>query len=142
MATDVKASKRIDHERLVHFVQAAFEKLGVPGDVCKKLCNLPKGLILVTGATGSGKSTTLASMVDFINTPKLTSCYADLTETVRRGGTVRGSGMNEAEMDAWVTFAKSMMPLMKGASGQGVECFNIAFGFDRTTALVGPVQWP
>src|SRR3989454_8905006 len=32
--------------------------------------------------------------------------------------------------------------LMKGASGQGVECFNIAFGFDRTTALVGPVQWP
>jgi N-acetyl-gamma-glutamyl-phosphate reductase len=32
--------------------------------------------------------------------------------------------------------------LMKGASGQGVECFNIAFGFDRTTGLVGTVQWP
>ena len=32
--------------------------------------------------------------------------------------------------------------LVKGASGQGVECFNIAFGFDRTEALVGPVQWP
>ena len=32
--------------------------------------------------------------------------------------------------------------LMKGASGQGVECFNIAFGFDRKTALVGPAQWP
>jgi len=32
--------------------------------------------------------------------------------------------------------------LVKGASGQGVECFNIACGFDRTTALVGPVQWP
>ena len=32
--------------------------------------------------------------------------------------------------------------LLKGASGQGVECFNLAFGFDRTTALVGPVQWP
>ncbi len=32
--------------------------------------------------------------------------------------------------------------LVKGASGQGVECFNIAFGFDRTTALTGPVQWP
>ena len=30
MATDMKASKRIDHERLVRFVQAAFEKLGVP----------------------------------------------------------------------------------------------------------------
>jgi len=32
--------------------------------------------------------------------------------------------------------------LVKGASGQGLECFNIAFGFDRTTALVSPVQWP
>ena len=32
--------------------------------------------------------------------------------------------------------------LVKGASGQGVECFNIAFGFDRKTALTGPVQWP
>lgn len=32
--------------------------------------------------------------------------------------------------------------LLKGASGQGVECFNIASGFERTTALEGPVQWP
>ena len=32
--------------------------------------------------------------------------------------------------------------LVKGASGQGVECFNIAFGFDRTTALEMPLQWP
>jgi N-acetyl-gamma-glutamyl-phosphate reductase len=32
--------------------------------------------------------------------------------------------------------------LLKGASGQGVECFNIAFGFDRTTALEMPLQWP
>jgi N-acetyl-gamma-glutamyl-phosphate reductase len=32
--------------------------------------------------------------------------------------------------------------LLKGASGQGVECFNIAFGFERTTALTWPVQWP
>jgi N-acetyl-gamma-glutamyl-phosphate reductase len=32
--------------------------------------------------------------------------------------------------------------LVKGASGQGVECFNIAFGFERTTALEGPIQWP
>lgn len=36
-------------------------------DILKKLCALPKGLILVTGPTGSGKSTTLAAMVDYIN---------------------------------------------------------------------------
>jgi len=32
--------------------------------------------------------------------------------------------------------------LVKGASGQGVECFNIAFGFSRTEGLEGPLQWP
>ncbi len=32
--------------------------------------------------------------------------------------------------------------LIKGASGQGVECFNIAFGFDRATALESTIQWP
>jgi twitching motility protein PilT len=35
--------------------------------VCKHLTSLAKGLVLVTGATGSGKSTTLASMIDYIN---------------------------------------------------------------------------
>lgn len=44
-----------------------FNELGLPVDVCKTLCSKPRGLILVTGATGSGKSTTLASMVDYIN---------------------------------------------------------------------------
>ena len=42
------------------------DDLGAP-DVLKKLCGLHKGLILVTGPTGSGKSTTLAAMVDYIN---------------------------------------------------------------------------
>jgi len=32
--------------------------------------------------------------------------------------------------------------LIKGASGQGVECFNIAFGFERTAGLEGALQWP
>jgi CRP-like cAMP-binding protein len=42
------------------------EQLGMP-EVVSKFCNEPKGLILVTGPTGSGKSTTLAAMVDFLN---------------------------------------------------------------------------
>lgn len=32
--------------------------------------------------------------------------------------------------------------LVKGAAGQGVECFNVAFGFQRTEGLLGPLQWP
>ena len=42
------------------------EELGLPAAV-REFCNLPKGLILVTGPTGSGKSTTLCAMIDLIN---------------------------------------------------------------------------
>jgi twitching motility protein PilT len=42
------------------------EQLGVP-EICKKMVCRPRGLFLVTGPTGSGKSTTLASLIDFIN---------------------------------------------------------------------------
>ena len=45
---------------------ASMEELGL-GDVFKEIALLPRGLVLVTGPTGSGKSTTLAAMVDFIN---------------------------------------------------------------------------
>lgn len=44
----------------------SLDDLGAP-EVFRKLCHLHKGLILVTGPTGSGKSTTLAAMVDYIN---------------------------------------------------------------------------
>jgi twitching motility protein PilT len=43
-----------------------FDQLGLP-PVLEDLCAIPKGLILVTGPTGSGKSTTLAAMIDRIN---------------------------------------------------------------------------
>jgi twitching motility protein PilT len=45
-----------------------FEQLGMPIDVCQRLCAMRAGLILVTGATGSGKSTSLAAMINHINT--------------------------------------------------------------------------
>jgi twitching motility protein PilT len=50
-----------------------FAELGLPQKTCEQLCNLPKGLILVTGATGSGKSTTLAALLDHIN--KSRNCH-------------------------------------------------------------------
>src|SRR5271165_2245231 len=43
------------------------EQLGLP-EAVKKLCTLNEGLVVVTGPTGSGKSTTLAAMIDYINT--------------------------------------------------------------------------
>jgi twitching motility protein PilT len=53
--------------RLIPFKIIPLADLGLPG-IIDELCNKPRGLVLVTGPTGSGKSTTLASMIDKINT--------------------------------------------------------------------------
>jgi twitching motility protein PilT len=52
--------------RLIPFNIMTFEELGLP-PILRKLSERPRGLVLVTGPTGSGKSTTLAAMVDHIN---------------------------------------------------------------------------
>jgi twitching motility protein PilT len=57
------AFRRIPYEIL------GFRELGLPASV-ESLCNKPRGLVLVTGPTGSGKSTTLAAMIDKINREK------------------------------------------------------------------------
>jgi twitching motility protein PilT len=52
--------------RQIPFRIMSFEELGLP-PVIAKLSNLPSGLVLVTGPTGSGKTTTLAAIIDKIN---------------------------------------------------------------------------
>jgi twitching motility protein PilT len=52
--------------RAIPYEIKSFETLGLPS-VIKTLCEKPRGLILVTGPTGSGKSTTLAAMIDKVN---------------------------------------------------------------------------
>ena len=52
--------------RAIPYEIRSFENLGLP-PVVTKLCDKPRGLILVTGPTGSGKSTTLAAMLDKVN---------------------------------------------------------------------------
>ncbi|HEY9751845.1 MAG TPA: ATPase, T2SS/T4P/T4SS family, partial [Coleofasciculaceae cyanobacterium] len=52
--------------RLIPIKIPTIEQLGLP-PVFKDVCHYQKGLILVTGPTGSGKSTTLAAMIDYIN---------------------------------------------------------------------------
>ncbi|MCX5712040.1 MAG: ATPase, T2SS/T4P/T4SS family, partial [Candidatus Omnitrophica bacterium] len=46
---------------------SSFEELSLPAETLRKLCLEPRGLVLLTGAAGSGKSTTIASMIDYIN---------------------------------------------------------------------------
>ncbi|MFY7930075.1 MAG: type IV pilus twitching motility protein PilT [Oligoflexus sp.] len=52
--------------RVIAHKIVSLDELGVP-PILKKICSLPRGLVLVTGPTGSGKSTTLAAMIDYIN---------------------------------------------------------------------------
>ena len=55
--------------RLIPYKILSFEELGLP-PIVNELAKKPRGLVLVTGPTGSGKSTTLASIIDKINTER------------------------------------------------------------------------
>ena len=52
--------------RLIPNQLLTFEQIGLP-DICKELIRRPRGLFIVTGPTGSGKTTSLATMIDYIN---------------------------------------------------------------------------
>ncbi len=53
--------------RLIPMHISSMEELGLPASL-KRIIDIPRGLILVTGPTGSGKTTTLAAMIDWLNT--------------------------------------------------------------------------
>ena len=55
--------------RAIPYEIVDFDQLGIPASV-RQFAHLPRGLVLVTGPTGSGKSTTLASLVDIVNREK------------------------------------------------------------------------
>lgn len=53
--------------RVISDAIPGFEALGLPKEVMERFADLPRGLVLVTGPTGSGKSTSVASLVDYLN---------------------------------------------------------------------------
>ncbi|MEW6775850.1 MAG: PilT/PilU family type 4a pilus ATPase [Bdellovibrionota bacterium] len=55
--------------RVVKLQVPTFEELGIP-DIMKTICDNHQGLILITGGAGTGKSTTLAAMVNYINSSR------------------------------------------------------------------------
>ncbi len=74
--------------RCIPFSIPGFEALGLPAETCRRLALRPHGLVLVTGAAGSGKSTTLAAMIDYINTNRHAHiiCLEDPIEYLHRHG--------------------------------------------------------
>jgi len=55
--------------RVIPYDVVPFDQIGVP-EIIRTWAELPRGLVLVTGPTGSGKSTTLASLIDIVNTTR------------------------------------------------------------------------
>ncbi|MDF2534765.1 MAG: pilT [Bacillales bacterium] len=55
--------------RVINNTIPNFDELGLP-EALRKMADEPRGLVLITGPTGSGKSTTLAAMIDYINSNK------------------------------------------------------------------------
>jgi twitching motility protein PilT len=77
---------------------SSFDELGVPS-IVEKLANRPRGLVLVTGPTGSGKSTTLASMVDKVNRERRGHILT-VEDPIEFVHTHRGCTINQREVGA------------------------------------------
>ncbi len=68
----------------------SIDQLGLPA-IVRKLCDYHQGMILVTGSTGTGKSTTLASMIDYLNSTRSVNIISleDPIEFVHRSKTAQ-----------------------------------------------------
>ena len=82
--------------RMIPLKLPTFEELGLPPAV-EYFANLPQGLVLVTGPTGSGKSTTLAAMIDYINTNR--RCHIlTIEDPIEYVHTHKTSAVNQREV--------------------------------------------
>jgi twitching motility protein PilT len=98
--------------RAIPTTMPSMEQLGLPA-VVKKLCDNHQGMILVTGATGTGKSTTLASMIDYINTTRSLNIISleDPIEFVHRS---KASQVIQRELGTHLpTFAEGVRAAMR-----------------------------
>ncbi|MFN0204955.1 MAG: type IV pilus twitching motility protein PilT [Planctomycetota bacterium] len=98
--------------RLIPSKLLSFEQIGLPDSV-KDLLTRPRGLILVTGPTGSGKTTTLATMVDWIN--RTQDCHiVTIEDPIEYYHTHRKSIITQREVGTDVpTFAEAMRRVLR-----------------------------
>jgi twitching motility protein PilT len=90
----------------------SIDRLGLP-PIAKKLCDYHQGMILVTGATGTGKSTTLAAMIDYLNTSRRLNIVSleDPIEFVHRS---KNAQIIQRELNTHIpTFAEGVRAAMR-----------------------------
>jgi twitching motility protein PilT len=90
----------------------SLDKLGLP-PIVKKLCDHHQGMILVTGSTGTGKSTTLAAMIDHLNSTRKLNIISleDPIEFVHKS---KGSQIIQRELNTHLpTFAEGVRAAMR-----------------------------
>ena len=98
--------------RAIPTAMPSIDQLGLP-PVVKKLCDNHQGMILVTGATGTGKSTTLASMIDYLNATRSVNIISleDPIEFVHRS---KSSQVIQRELGTHVpSFAEGVRAAMR-----------------------------
>jgi len=89
-----------------------FDEIGLPKSILD-IMKLPKGLILVTGPTGSGKSTTIASMVDFINETR-SAHIVTIEDPIEFVHTHKKSVINQREVGQdTVTFGSALRHILR-----------------------------
>lgn len=99
--------------RLIPFEVLTFEQLGLPEEKVKELLDKPRGLILLTGPTGCGKTTTIASMIDYINRER--DCHIiTIEDPIEYYHESKRSLLNQREVGVDViTFAESVTRNMR-----------------------------
>ena len=133
-----------------------FEELGLPSAVAA-LCMRPRGLFLVTGPTGSGKSTTLASMVNYIN-DNVDHHIITIEDPIEFYHTHKKSTVNQREVGVDVpNFAEAIRRALRQdpdvilvgemrdldtieAAIQAAETGHVVFGTLHTTGAQGTVN--
>ncbi|MGB7588794.1 MAG: PilT/PilU family type 4a pilus ATPase, partial [Solirubrobacterales bacterium] len=98
--------------RAIPFEIRSVEELGLP-DIVRKLAEEQRGIILVTGTTGSGKSTTLAAMIDHINRTRAHHIVT-LEDPIEYLHEDKGSIVNQREIGSdTASFARAMRRVLR-----------------------------
>jgi twitching motility protein PilT len=142
--------------RRIPYKFLTFEEIGLP-TICKALCRRPRGLFLVTGPTGSGKTTTLATMINYVN-DNFDRHIVTVEDPIEYYHTHKKSLVNQREVGGDVpSFAEALRRVLRmdpdvilvgelrdletmSSAIQAAETGHLVFGTLHTTGAAGTIN--